>query len=95
MFQLSSPGKPLIAADFRGCFFRNSGEREYHHNHSTDRAGLITTPSQSRLLPPLLACCAPSGTGVAPAGVGSLTQATGFAFAGNPEEEAELLEANV
>ena len=23
--------------DFRGCFFRNSGEREYHHNHSTGR----------------------------------------------------------
>ena len=35
-----SSGKSLVGggSDLLGRFFRNSGEREYHHNHSRDDA---------------------------------------------------------
>ena len=54
MFQLSSPGKLLIADGFRGCFFRNSGEREHHRNHPQDLRGvnqnLVTIPTTATIV---------------------------------------------
>ena len=90
MFQLSSPGKLLIATVFAGVLSATVANANTIAIDPRIARSLITTSSQSRPLPPLLAWSTRVGLASAPPAC-SLTHATGFAFSGNPAEEAELL----